>query len=267
MGRPAVPFPIDWKRKQDAGNGKPEGNRDWERRNFSTHLITDIKRILYERGVSVAECNKEIAMHWVDWADYAYSRKVCLVNWPVLASKPGPGFKYKKKGEGIQTTSIKTSLDLREKVKVWSTHGPLNYIGVVSWSKEHMDLDEKSLELADVPLCINKAGAVVVTVKDATCYGKKRAAAAMRHKLYVRPDSDADEDENDNNDDDDEEEEEEERPPKRRRQQAGVDAQSDVQGAGPSSESSSMSSVLPAGMDPKVAAQVLQLFSTMQSKV
>ncbi|KAG6809093.1 hypothetical protein H0H92_001643, partial [Tricholoma furcatifolium] len=217
LGTPAVPFPIDWKRKEDAGNDKPEGNRDWERRSFSTHLITDIKQILYERGVSLEDCNKESMMHWVDWADYAYSRKVCLVNWPVLASKPGPGFKYKNKDEGIHSASIKTSLDFRDKVKVWSTHGPLNYIGVVSWSKEHIDLDDRSLELADVPLCINKAGAAVLTVKEAPSYGKKQAAAARRKKFYApRPDSDDDDNENnisdddDDDDDDDEEEEEEE---------------------------------------------------------
>ncbi|KAG6822591.1 hypothetical protein H0H92_013248 [Tricholoma furcatifolium] len=215
-------------------------------------------------------------MHWVDWADHAYARKVCLVRWPTAAATPGPGFKPKSKTEGIDSIYVKAALSAREGLTTWSTYGPLDYIGIVSWSKEHLELPDDSAELAEVPILINRAGQHVLKVKDSENYMEKLCTARQREVFRKALASNA----ASNSDNDDDNTEAEEPPAKRQRhvaqasKQAGSSRKSKekthvtrhtAQEAGPS-PASSLLSMLPPGMDPEIATQFLkQLVSSMQS--
>ncbi|KAG6824205.1 hypothetical protein H0H92_007649 [Tricholoma furcatifolium] len=270
QGKPPVLFPTKWEQ------GKKEANRDYE----CGALTLLVERILYDRGVSVDECNEEVVMHWVDWADHAYARKVCLVRWPTAAATPGPGFKPKSKTEGIDSIYVKAALNAREGLKTWSTYGPLDYIGIVSWSKEHLELPADSAELADVPILINRAGQHILTVKDSEDYMEKLSTARQREvfrkALASKADSSSDDDDNNDSNDTDVEE-----PPRKRQRHvaqasklAGPSRKSKekphatpqtAQQAGPS-PASGLLSMLPPGMDPEIATQFLkQLVSSMQS--
>ncbi|KAG6809122.1 hypothetical protein H0H92_001478 [Tricholoma furcatifolium] len=268
QGKPPVLFPTQWERKTK------EGNRDYERRIFSSHLVTDIKRILYDRGVALDDCNDESVMHWVDWADHAYARKVCIVRWPTVAATPGPGFKPKSKVEGIDSIYVKAALKAREGLKTWSTYGPLDYIGIVSWSKEHLGLPDDSTELAEVPILINRAGEHVLKVKDSDAYMQKLSTTRQRKRFREALASSHGNDSDDDDDDADDSEEAEEPPTKRQRCAAPHASRSKGKGrttshsskaAEPSGEPSLLS-LLPPGMDPEIATQFLkQLVSSMQS--
>ncbi|KAG6806322.1 hypothetical protein H0H92_011186, partial [Tricholoma furcatifolium] len=171
------------------------------------------------------------------------------------AATLGPGFKPKLKTEGIDSIYVKAALSVREGLMTWSTYGPLDYIGIVSWSKEHLELPDDSAELAEVPILINRAGQHVLKVKDSENYMEKL-----------------------DNDDDDTEAEEPPAKCQRRVAQASKQAGSSrkskekthvtrhtAQEAGPS-PASSLLSMLPPGMDPEIATQFLkQLVSSMQS--
>ncbi|KAG6805710.1 hypothetical protein H0H92_014284, partial [Tricholoma furcatifolium] len=65
-----------------------EINRDFERRVFRESLRGDMIQILQARGTSFNP--ESVKVPWVNWANWAYTKKFCIIHYPVTARRPGP---------------------------------------------------------------------------------------------------------------------------------------------------------------------------------
>ncbi|KAG6825247.1 hypothetical protein H0H92_004294 [Tricholoma furcatifolium] len=200
---------------------------------------------------------------------------------PTAVATSGPGFKPKSKTEGIDSIYVKAALNAHEGLKTWSTYGSLDYIGIVSWSKEHLELPDDSAELADVPILINRASQHILKVKDLEDYMEKLSTARQRKVFCKALASKADSSNSNDNDNNDSNNTDAEEPPRKRQhgvaqasKRAGPSRKSKeklhatrqtAQQAGPS-PASGLLSMLPPGMGPEIVTQFLkQLVLSMQS--
>ncbi|RDB16027.1 hypothetical protein Hypma_003468 [Hypsizygus marmoreus] len=171
-----------------------ESGRDRDRRVFVDNLRGDLGVILvFRKTHSIEEC-KKMKILWVAWADLAYEKQVCLINWPSSACVPGKGFDLKMADTGMPHSVIKENNAMRLQAEVDDTM--TDYVKITSWSDGELPLppdrldshvlsDERAfkttdLALADVPLVVTSSGRVVMTVVDSLKY--RNAVTEARNK-------------------------------------------------------------------------------------
>ncbi|RDB31060.1 hypothetical protein Hypma_000013 [Hypsizygus marmoreus] len=140
-----------------------ESPRDRAKRVFAEYLRRDMGQILVLRksGLSPAE-RKQLRMAWVDWANMAYEKQFCLVNWPVEAPLPGKGFELKDILKNIRVSNSRRRAMMEDP----EDNEDEEFIHIVSWSEE--DQKKTSVHRADIPLVIDADGTVVMTVMEST---------------------------------------------------------------------------------------------------
>ncbi|KAG6903686.1 hypothetical protein DXG01_015694 [Tephrocybe rancida] len=85
--------------------------RDDERSLFIEWLWLDIGRALFKCRWEIDVC-LAMKMSWTDWPNFAYTHKLCLINWPVGAVPPGQTdekYDIKKKSNGVSQQCLKNS--------------------------------------------------------------------------------------------------------------------------------------------------------------
>ncbi|KAG6906307.1 hypothetical protein DXG01_014661 [Tephrocybe rancida] len=85
--------------------------RDDEQSLFIEWLRLDIGRALFKHGWEIDVC-LAMKMSWTDWPNFAYTHKLCLINWPIGAVPPGQTdekYNIKKKSNRVSQQCLKTA--------------------------------------------------------------------------------------------------------------------------------------------------------------
>ncbi|KAG6905099.1 hypothetical protein DXG01_004862 [Tephrocybe rancida] len=113
--------------------------RDDERSLFIEWLWLDIGRALFKRGWEIDVC-LAMKMSWTDWPNFAYTHKLCLINWPVGAVPPGQTdekYNIRKKSNGVSQQCLKNS---NAKQREDPESDDALCIRIVSWDAEDLEL-------------------------------------------------------------------------------------------------------------------------------
>ncbi|KAG6904208.1 hypothetical protein DXG01_011739 [Tephrocybe rancida] len=142
---------------------------DDERSLFIEWLRLDIGRALFKRGWEIDVC-LAMKMSWTDWPNFAYTHKLCLINWPVGAVPPGQTdekYDIKKKSNGVSQQCLKNS---NAKRREDPESDDALCIRIVSWDAEDLELDPEDDDYGSIPLVSDSEGYSVFSVNDCKLY-------------------------------------------------------------------------------------------------
>ncbi|KAG6913547.1 hypothetical protein DXG01_006065 [Tephrocybe rancida] len=109
-------------------------------------------------------------MSWTDWPNFAYTHKLCLINWPVGAVPPGQTdekYDIKKKSNGVSQQCLKNS---NAKRREDPESDDALCIRIVSWDAEDLELDPEDDDYGSIPLVSDSEGYLVFSVNDCKLY-------------------------------------------------------------------------------------------------
>ncbi|KAG6914697.1 hypothetical protein DXG01_015866 [Tephrocybe rancida] len=109
-------------------------------------------------------------MSWTDWPNFAYTHKLCLINWPVGAVPPGQTdekYDIKKKSNGVSQQCLKNS---NAKRREDPESDDALCIRIVSWDAEDLELDPEDDDYGSIPLVSDSEGYSVFSVNNCKLY-------------------------------------------------------------------------------------------------
>ncbi|RDB26702.1 hypothetical protein Hypma_005264 [Hypsizygus marmoreus] len=124
-----------------------------------------------------AEERDAIKMAYVEWADLAYEKQLCLVNWPVGIRAPAKGFRPRI---NLSRNILKDQLARRREAE--QDPSVDDFIHIISWSDD--DRKKSLSDKSDIPLVIDTDGQTVLTVLDSKKY--KEAAQPTKTTATTR---------------------------------------------------------------------------------
>ncbi|KAG6808344.1 hypothetical protein H0H92_004420 [Tricholoma furcatifolium] len=149
----------------------PELSKDQHRRIFSAYLRMDLARIMHRLHDVPAPAAVLMQVKYSKWAVQATAHKLRFLNWPRNAHLPKRGFVTKThvKGKYIKASNnSRHAMGPSQAFPLRASHGDFDYIAIVSWSEEEMQLNPDDDGFKDIPIVVDADGETVLTAAAAS---------------------------------------------------------------------------------------------------
>ncbi|KAG6913639.1 hypothetical protein DXG01_005402, partial [Tephrocybe rancida] len=125
-------------------------------------------RALFKHGWEIDVC-LAMKMSWTDWPNFAYTHKLCLINWPIGAVPPGQTdekYNIKKKSNRVSQQCLKTATPSEGRILRVMMH----YVSESSRGMLDLELDPKDDDYGSIPLVSDSEGYSVFSVNNCKLY-------------------------------------------------------------------------------------------------